>query len=159
MHFDAIWRQLFVGRRTRYICNFAIKIEPICQLQCPRDRTAVLPLLSNEHALKSGTFGVPGLGSCWDAEPHYTNPGHPGKSGTGGNPSSKTTDDQAGDAVRDTRVCCLPHSTDQNNVFSTTTTTIRATPSSDICPLPAREICLSEITIAGTCPSRFKIMI
>ena len=61
VHFDAIWRQLFVGRRTRYICNFAIKIEPICQLQCPRDRTAVLPVLSNEHALKSGTFGVPGL--------------------------------------------------------------------------------------------------
>ena len=59
--FDAIWWQLFVGRRTRYICNFAIKIEPICQLQCPHDCTAVLSLLSNEHALKSGTFGVPGL--------------------------------------------------------------------------------------------------
>jgi len=53
----------YVGRRTWYICNFAIKIEPICHLQCPHDCTAVLPLLvlSNEHALKSGTFGVPGL--------------------------------------------------------------------------------------------------
>ena len=61
VHFDAIWWQLFVGRRTRYICNFAIKTEPICQLQCSHDCTAVLPLLSNEHALKSGTFGVPGL--------------------------------------------------------------------------------------------------
>ena len=61
VHFDAIWWQLFVGRRARYICNCAIKIEPICQSQCHRDCTAVLPLLSNEHALKSGTFGVPGL--------------------------------------------------------------------------------------------------
>jgi len=61
VHFDAIWWQLFVGRWTRYICNFAIKIEPICQLQCPRDCTAVLPLLSDEDALKSGTFGVLGL--------------------------------------------------------------------------------------------------
>jgi len=73
VHFCAVWWQLFVGRRSRYICNFAIKMEPICQLQCPQDCTAVLLLLSNEHALKSGTFGVPG-----------TNPGHPG---TGGNPS------------------------------------------------------------------------
>jgi len=55
------WWQLFVGRRTRYICNFAIKMEPICQLQCPHDCTAVLSLLSNEHALKSGTFSVPGM--------------------------------------------------------------------------------------------------
>jgi len=61
LHFDAIWRQLFVGRRARYICNFAIKIEPICQLQCPRDRIAVLPVLSNEHGLKSATFGFPEL--------------------------------------------------------------------------------------------------
>jgi len=61
VHFDAIWWQLFVGRRTRFICNFAIKTEPICQLQCPHDCTAVLPLLRNEHALKSGTFGVPRL--------------------------------------------------------------------------------------------------
>ena len=76
VHFDAIWWQLFVGRRTRYICNFAIKIEPICQLQCPRDCTAVLSLLSNEHALKSGTFCVPGV-VLWGAEPHGTNPGHP----------------------------------------------------------------------------------
>ena len=38
VHFDAIWLQLFVGR---YICNFAIKIEPICQLQCPDDCNAV----------------------------------------------------------------------------------------------------------------------
>ena len=58
--FDAIWWQLFVGRRTRYVCNFAIKIETICQLQCPHDCTAVLPLLSNEHAWKSGTFGPAG---------------------------------------------------------------------------------------------------
>jgi len=30
VHFDAIWWQLFVlGRRTRCICNCAIKIEPI----------------------------------------------------------------------------------------------------------------------------------
>ena len=28
--------------------------------------------------------------SCWDAEPHGTNPGHPGKSGTGGNPTLYT---------------------------------------------------------------------
>ena len=28
VHFEAIWWQLFVGRQTRYICNFAIKIEP-----------------------------------------------------------------------------------------------------------------------------------
>jgi len=62
VHFAAVcWLQLYVGRRTRYICNFAIKTEPICQIQCPRHCTAVLPLLSNEHALKSGTFGVPGL--------------------------------------------------------------------------------------------------
>jgi len=67
----AVW-QLFVGRRTRHICNFAIKIEPICQIQCPHDCTVVsiLPLLSNEHALKSRTFGVPGLvllgrGTTW----------------------------------------------------------------------------------------------
>jgi len=70
VHFDAIWWQSFAGRRTRYICNFAIKIEPICQLQCPQDCTAVLSLLSNEHALKSGTFGVPGTvlpgrGTTW----------------------------------------------------------------------------------------------
>jgi len=39
VHFDAVWWQLglFVGRRTRYICNFAIKTEPICQLQCPHE--------------------------------------------------------------------------------------------------------------------------
>jgi len=64
VRFAAIWwLQLYVGRRTQYICNFAIKIEPICQLQCPRDCTVVLPLfvLSNEHASKSGTFGVSGL--------------------------------------------------------------------------------------------------
>jgi len=29
--FGAIWWQLFVGRQTRYICNFAIKSEPNCQ--------------------------------------------------------------------------------------------------------------------------------
>jgi len=86
MRFAAIWwLQLYVGHRTRYICDFAIKIEPICQLQCPRDCTVVLPLLvlSNEHASKSGTFGVPGLvllgrGTTW----HKC-----GKSGTGGNPT------------------------------------------------------------------------
>jgi len=83
VHFCAIWWQLFVGRRTRYICNFAIKIEPICQLLCPHDCTAVLSLLSNEHALKSGTFSVPGMvlsgrGTTWHKF---------GKSGTGGNPS------------------------------------------------------------------------
>ena len=71
VHFCAIRWQLFVGRRTRYICSFAIKIEPICQLQCPHDYTATLSLLSNEHALKSGRFGVPGLvvrahGTAWD---------------------------------------------------------------------------------------------
>ena len=70
VHFDAIWWQLYVGRRTRYICNFAIKIEPVYQLQCPHDCNVVLPLLSNEHALKSETFGVPGLvllgcGTTW----------------------------------------------------------------------------------------------
>jgi len=70
VHFCAIWWQLFVGRQTRYICNFAIKMEPICQIQCPHDCTAVLSLLSNEHALKSGTFSVPGMvlsgcGTTW----------------------------------------------------------------------------------------------
>ena len=45
VHFDAIWWQLYVGLRTRYICNFAIKIEPICQLQCPHDCTAVLSII------------------------------------------------------------------------------------------------------------------
>ena len=58
------------GSYLQAACNFALKIERICQLQCPRDCTAVLPLLSNEHALKSGTFGVPGLvllgrGTTW----------------------------------------------------------------------------------------------
>jgi len=63
VHFDAVWWQLFVGRRTRYICNFAIKIEPVCQLQCLYDcrPTVVLFLLRNHHALKSAIFGVPGL--------------------------------------------------------------------------------------------------
>ena len=42
VHFDAIWWQLCVGRRTKYICNFAIKKELICQLQCPHDCTVVL---------------------------------------------------------------------------------------------------------------------
>ena len=91
----AIWWQLFVGHRTRYICNLAIKTEPICQLRCPRDCTVVLLLHSSEHALtqlhtftlKFRTFGIPGLvllgrGTAWH------NPGHPGKSGTGGNPSA-----------------------------------------------------------------------
>ena len=55
VHFDAIW-----WPPDPVLCNFAMKIEPISQLQCSHSRTAVLPLLSNEHALKSGTFGVPG---------------------------------------------------------------------------------------------------
>ena len=83
VHFCAVWWQLFVGRRSRYICNFAIKIEPICQLQCPYDCTAVLLLLSNEHALKSGTFGVPGLVLLGRGTTRHKS----GKSGTGGNPS------------------------------------------------------------------------
>ena len=66
------------GSYLQAACNFALKIEPICQLQCPRDCTAVLPLLSNEYALKSGTFGVPGL-VLWGAAPHGTNPGNPGR--------------------------------------------------------------------------------
>ena len=39
LYFVAVWWPLFVGRRTRYICNFAINInlKPICQLRCPRD--------------------------------------------------------------------------------------------------------------------------
>ena len=65
----AVWWQLFVGHRTRYICNLSIKTEPICQLQCPRDCTVVLFLHSSEHALtqlhtftlKFRTFGIPGL--------------------------------------------------------------------------------------------------
>ena len=89
-HFDAIWRQLFVGRRTRYICNFAIKIEPVCQLPCPHDCTVVLPLLSNERALKSGTFGVPGLVLLGRRTTRHKS-GHPGKSGTGGNPNYVVT--------------------------------------------------------------------
>jgi len=89
VHFDEIWWQLYVGCRTRYIRNFAIKIEPIYQSQCPRDCTAVLPLLvlSNEHALKSGTFGVPGLvllrrGTTW----HKSGTSREIRA-TGGNPS------------------------------------------------------------------------
>ena len=103
VHFDAVWWQLFVpvGRRTRYICKFAIKFEQICQLQCPHDCTTVLPLLSNEHALKSGTFGSRGW-SCWDAEPHGTNPGHPGKSGTGGSPIANLTPDYRNQSVSHT---------------------------------------------------------
>jgi len=70
VHFCVIWWQLFVGCQTWYICNSAIKIEPICQLPCHHDCTAVLSVLSNEHALKSGTFGVPGMvlpgrGTTW----------------------------------------------------------------------------------------------
>ena len=70
VHFCVIWWQLFVGCQTRYICNSAIKIEPICQLPCPHDCTAVLSVLSDEHALKSGTFGIPGMvllgrGTTW----------------------------------------------------------------------------------------------
>jgi len=74
----AVWWQLSVGRRTWYICNLAIKTEQICQLQCPRDSTVVLLLLSNEHALKSGIFGVPGLwrGTAWH------NQGNPGRVAT-----------------------------------------------------------------------------
>ena len=83
--YHAIWWQLSVGRRTRYICNLAIKTEQICQLQCPRDSTVVLLLLSNEHALKSGIFGVPGL-VLLGLRTAWHNPGHPGKSGMGGNP-------------------------------------------------------------------------
>jgi len=60
VHSDAIWWQLCVGHQTRYICNFAIKIEPICQLPCQHACTVALSLLSNEHALKSGTFVIPG---------------------------------------------------------------------------------------------------
>ena len=40
-----------------------------------------------DFILKSGTFGVPGVvvPGRWTA--HGTNPGHPGESGTGGNPT------------------------------------------------------------------------
>jgi len=86
-HFDTIWWQLFVGRRTRYICNFAIKIEPVCQLQCPHDCTVVLPQLSNERALKSGTFGVPGLVLLGRGTTRHKS----GTSGTGGNPNYVVT--------------------------------------------------------------------
>jgi len=89
VHFDAIWWQLFVGHETRYIYNFAIKIEPICQLQCPHDCTAVLPLLSNEHALKSGTFGVKGLVLLGRGTTMHKS-GTFGKSGMGGNPNYMT---------------------------------------------------------------------
>ena len=41
-----------------------------------------------DFTLKFGTFGVPGW-SCRDAGQHGTNPGHPGKSGTGGNPTAE----------------------------------------------------------------------
>ena len=86
VRFDSIWWQLFVGRRTWYICNFAIKIEPICQLQCRHDCTAVLLLLSNEHALKSGTFGVPGLVLLGRGTTRHKS-GTSRESGMGGNPS------------------------------------------------------------------------
>jgi len=42
-----------------------------------------------DFTLKSGTFGVTGR-SCQDAGQHGTNLGHPGKSGTGGNPTSSS---------------------------------------------------------------------
>ena len=38
VHFDEIWWQLYVGRRTQYICNSAIKIEPIYQQRGVRER-------------------------------------------------------------------------------------------------------------------------
>jgi len=76
VYFCAVWWQLFV--ETRYIYNFAIKIEPSYQIQCPHDCTAVLSLLSNEHALKFGTFSVlgmvlPGRGTTW----HKSGTGQP----------------------------------------------------------------------------------
>jgi len=90
VRFAAIWwLQLYVGHRTRYICNFAIKIEPICRLQCPHDcilqcyRCSCLVTSMPRNPKHSASRGW----SCWDAELHGTNPGHPGKSGTGGNPS------------------------------------------------------------------------
>jgi len=42
VQFDAVWWQLFVGCRARYIHNIAIKIELICQLQCPHGCTGWL---------------------------------------------------------------------------------------------------------------------
>ena len=91
VHFCAIWWQLSVGRWTRYICNFATEVEPICQLQSPHDRTAVLSLLSNEHALKSRTFSVPGMvlpgrGTTWHKSGTSREirdiPGNPGRVAT-----------------------------------------------------------------------------
>ena len=92
VHSYAIWWQLCVGRRTRYICNIAIKIEPICQLPCRYDCTVVLSLLSIEHALKSGTFDVPGL-VLWAHGTAWQKSGTPGKSGTGGNPNANPCGD------------------------------------------------------------------
>jgi len=82
VHFDAVWWQLFVGCRTRYICNCAIKIEPIYQSQCHRDCTAVLSLLSNEHALKSGTFGAGPAGTRNHTAQIRDIPGNPGRVAT-----------------------------------------------------------------------------
>jgi len=53
-------------------------------LQCHRCLCPVTSMPRNSGHLASGGW------SCWDAEPHGTNPGHPGKSGTGGNPTLYT---------------------------------------------------------------------
>jgi len=42
--------------------------------------------------------------SCWDAEPHDTNPGHPGKSGTGGNPKHQWV--SGSQSCLSVHVCC-----------------------------------------------------
>ena len=95
MWFGAFWGSLVAvicrPSDPRYICNFAIKIEPNCQLQCAHDCTVLLLWLVFlyyasyyycyyfhyfylryfDFTLKSGTFGVPGLvlpgrGTAWD---------------------------------------------------------------------------------------------
>ena len=98
MHFEAIWWQLFVGRQTRYICNFAIKIEPNCQLKCAHDCavlffiTIVTIVIIFIYVASTSPWNPGHLASrgwsCRDAGQHGTDPGQPGKSGTGGNPTS-----------------------------------------------------------------------
>jgi len=45
VHFDAVWWQLFVGRRTRYICNFAITRSSAI-VEGPRDASCQLKFAS-----------------------------------------------------------------------------------------------------------------
>jgi len=74
--------------------SFLVLAHPGSPGQRAIKRGRVLMLHSNEHALtrlhtftlKSGTFGVPGL-VLLGSRTAWHNSGHPGKSGTGGNPT------------------------------------------------------------------------